>query len=238
MAGAVYEAAIERLADPDRQIPADLDWYRFTTRTGGPVHVVYTLLQRARSCFGPEARLYDSAGKLLGTAQPPRNKSGDIVYRAAAPDTYFLSVAPYQIEPCIPPDEPYSFEVRSPAELVAPPGQKAVRPVAIQSRRRSNPRLRLSSARLRRGRLTVTGTLARGALPRRVDVTGRGNRGGQTLSFRVSARPSRKGRWRASALLPTRLRSVASLRYGATYRGDSRFAARTLTSRLVRAARR
>jgi hypothetical protein len=237
LADTAYTAAIERLDDADAQIPGDEDWYVFYTASAVRLDVAYTNLQASGSCFGPLARLLDGAGNPLGSAHPARNRTEHMVFDAPGPGTYFLRVTPYPIETCAPPDSLYRFEIGPLGSLMTPPGQTAVQPVPVPPPRR-NPGPTITSARLRNGRLTVTGRLARGASARRIRITAWRRLGRRLITFGTAGRPAGIGRWTASRLLPRSLRRVTWLRFRVSYLPDRRFIRRVLPSRIVRVSRR
>jgi hypothetical protein len=232
-----YTAAIERLGTDDGG-PPDVDWYVFYTE--GPVRldIAYSNLQSAQNCFGPEARLLDPAGNLLGTAQPPSQRTEHIVHQAPGPGQYFLRIAPYHIEPCPPPDEPYRFEIGPlGTTLATPPGQTPVQPVPVAVRK-LNPGLTITSMRFRNGRLYATGRLRRGASPRRIRIVAWRTVSRRLVTFTMIPRSAGTNKWVASALVRRRLRGFSYLRFRVTYLADSRFAYSVLRARSVQRARR
>jgi hypothetical protein len=214
--GQTYRAAIERV-DQDEDGNQDVDWYIFNTGRAGTFTVSYTNLQDQSNCFGPEARLLDSNGVLLGVAQPPRGKTDRIDYTGAAPAQYSLRVKPYQIEPC-PAPEPYSFDV-------GPLGQEppVLAPLAQQPHRRVTPSIKVTKARLSRARLRLTGTLPKSASAGLVSVLAKGTQRAKKASVRLRGKRSGALGWRATARLPRRLRGTRLLRYRVTYLGDANF---------------
>jgi hypothetical protein len=225
--GKTYSAAIERV-DQDYDGNQDVDWYIFSTGRAGTFTVSYSNLQEGSNCFGPEARLLDSNGELLGVAQPPRGKTERIDYTGLAPAQYFLRVKPYQIEPC-PPPEPYSFEV-------GPLGNEppVLAPVAQQPHRKVTPRIRVTKARLSRTRLRLSGTLTKSASARLVDVIAKERRGARKIRLHFRGRSKGALGWAATARLPRKLRGVRVLRYRVSYLGDVTFDRLVTKWRVVR----
>jgi hypothetical protein len=189
-------------------------------------------------CFGPEARLLDPEGNLLGVAHPLRKRTEHIVHQAPGAGQYFLRVRPYHIEPCAPPDEPYRFQIGPlGTALATPPGQTPVRPVPVPVRK-LNPGITITGMQFRNGRLTVTGRRARGASVRRIRVIAWRTVSRRLVTFTMIPRSLSTNRWVASALVRRRLRGFSYLRLRVTHLADARFAYSALRPRSVQRARR
>ncbi len=109
---ATYSGAIERDYDPASGEPSDTDWFKLFSSGKRPLEVSYMNLEQDPNCFGPEARLLTKRGKLVGTAQPPKDGTEKITAHPQTVRKYYLRVRGYTIEPCAPDDSPYSLEVK------------------------------------------------------------------------------------------------------------------------------
>lgn len=158
--GVTYDANIDRLDDAQDQIPADVDWYEL--RVGaGQVEIAYTALQEQGGCFGPEARLFDSDGDLLGVAQPPRNGTERIRHQSPGDATLYLRVAVYQIDPC-PAETEYRFVPEFNAQAGAP--DRAVEDPKLKARKVQRQDGGRVSAKVRAGAGEPVDLTARGSV--------------------------------------------------------------------------